>query len=133
MLLATYAQVDAALKGCTATDSVKNPRLENPAMVQDAATGSFDLFASFGSSQSGCYRTVEMACKTASGPCDPGSSAVVPLTGVSALKGTGGASFLKNAGTDGNQVIFAGYGGGFTVRQSYIDSTVCSRKDGSDC
>ena len=122
-LLASFAAIDAALTGCTATDSGKNPRLENPAMVQNPAKGRFDLFASFGSSQSTCYRTVEMSCARADGGCNPASAAVVPLAGVSALTGTGGASFAKNVNPEGNRVIFAGYGGGFTVRQSYTDST----------
>lgn len=132
-LLATYAEVNASLKGCTAIDSEKNPRLENPAMVQDPAKGAFDLFASFGSAQSACYRTIEMACTSADVGCRPATSAVLPLAGVSAITGTGGASFLKNVDPESNQVIFAGYGGGFTVRQSYTDSTSCSRDDGSNC
>jgi hypothetical protein len=133
ILLASYGAVDAALTGCTATDSSKNPRLENPAMVQDPAKSKFNFFASFGSSQSSCYRTVEMTCARADGGCVPADAQVLPLAGVSALKGTGGASFMKNVSPDGNRVIFAGFGGGFTVRQAYTDSTTCSRSDGSDC
>ena len=130
-LVASYADVDGAVRGCTASDSARNPRLENPAVVQ--TQGMFSLFASFGSAQSGCYRTVVMTCKTASGGCAPSTLEVVALTGVSSLSGTGGASFLKNVNPNGNQVIFAGFGGGYPMRQAYTDSTRCVRRDGTAC
>jgi hypothetical protein len=131
--LVTYADVAGATPACTGANSAKSPRLENPAMVQDPFHRGFDLFASFGSALSGCYRTVEIGCKTAAGGCVASQLAVVALPGSSPLTGTGGASFMKNVDPNGNQVVFAGFGGGFPMRQAYIDSTKCTRANGSAC